>query len=99
MDGRVWLEQGKIVCGRAGLAGEPIDALFELLRLPDGDFTFTADVEAPQAGEPRPVQPLLAEAQSRLVEWRTIEAVVPSLATPARLAAEAPGPTVSIDAD
>src|SRR5207248_7645756 len=38
-------------------------------------------------------------AQERLVEWRAIEAVVPSLDTLARLVAEAPGPQVTMDAE
>ena len=35
--------------------------------------------EAPAAGKPTDVEPLLAGAEAQLVEWREIEAVVPSL--------------------
>jgi hypothetical protein len=57
----------------------PADVLFELLRYGEGSFTFEAGT-APEAPTPaRAVEPLLVDVERQLVEWREIEAVVPSM--------------------
>src|SRR4051794_17711199 len=51
--GKVWLEQGQIVHSRVGtLVAEPVDAIFELLRLANGDFVFEGEAEAPAKDDP-----------------------------------------------
>jgi hypothetical protein len=71
--------------------------LFELLRFASGGFTFEADSTTPDAGRPAKVEPLLAEAEELMAEWKVIEAVVPSMDAWAALVAELPHPTVTLD--
>lgn len=97
-DGRVWLDGGRIVSSEVGTSTDVIDTLFELLRMGTGSFVFSADATAPTVGEARDIGPLLAEAQSRLEEWRIIEAVVPSLASRVALAADLPGEDAIVNA-
>ena len=97
-DGRVWLDGGRIVCSEVGTSTDVVDTMFELLRMQTGSFVFSADATAPSVGEARDIAPLLAEAQSRLDEWRTIEAVVPSLASRVALADQLPGEDAIVNA-
>lgn len=97
-DGRVWLDGGRIVCSEVGASTDVVDTLFELLRLSSGSFVFSADATAPSVGEARDIAPLLAEAQSRLKEWQSIEAVVPSLASRVALADELKGEDTIVNA-
>ena len=77
---------------------EPSDAVFELLRLNQGTFSFLSGT--PSGGGPRvEVDGILAEAQARLAEWREIEAVVPSLEAWLQLAPEPPLAHVSMRAE
>jgi hypothetical protein len=98
--GAAWVEDGSVVdieAAHAPHAGEPADALFELLRFEDGSFTFDVDLVCE---DPRPacdVEDLLAEAEARLAEWREIEAVVPSLDAMVTLRRQLPGPEVTFD--
>lgn len=87
-DGHVWVDGGKVIGAHAGRATVPVDALFELLRLPEGSFAFHADTGPDEPGDPADLAVLLAEAQRRLEEWRGIEAVVPSLEASVALAPE-----------
>lgn len=99
--GSVWLSEGKIVrCEASGAphAEEFVDVLFELLRFREGDFLFDTDGPT-EAGEAVEVEPLLAEAEGLLAEWREIEAVVPSLRSWITLESELPGESVTLDAE
>jgi len=94
-EGRLWFDAGGMVGHDVGRAVEPADAVFELLRLNQGTFSFLAGT--PSGGGPRvEVDPVLAEAQARLVEWREIEAVVPSLEAWLQLSPEPPLAHVSM---
>lgn len=97
--GHVWLRDGKVVGALAGRASAPVDVLFELLRVVEGEFRFSGDLPDAEVGPPEDVGPILAEAQRRLVEWRGIEAVVPSLEAAVRLVPEAPGEQVTVRSD
>jgi hypothetical protein len=97
--GHVWLRDGKVVGALAGRASAPVDVLFELLRVVEGEFRFSGDLPDAEVGEPEDVAPILAEAQRRLEEWRGIEAVVPSLEADVRLVPEAPTDQVTVRAD
>lgn len=77
-DGRVWFTGGKVVAAEAGRPTDVINGVFELLRMAAGDFGFTDGVAPAVATEEHDVAAVLAAAQSRLDEWREIEAVVPS---------------------
>lgn len=101
--GSVWVDGGEIV-GTELLDGVGDDlsdeeAVFGLLRFGTGSFTFEADAAAPSGASPRPVAPVLGAAEALLVEWRSIEAVVPSLAAWAVLSPELPSPDVTIVAE
>jgi len=91
--GRIWVRDGAIVGADADRAVE--DAVegvaFELLRFVDARFEFDSGAELDADREPRPVDDVLAEAESRLAEWREIEAVVPSLDVWARMVTEVDG--------
>ncbi|MBV8297247.1 MAG: DUF4388 domain-containing protein, partial [Acidimicrobiia bacterium] len=95
--GRVWMSDGAVVAAESGSARVPADALFHLLRVEVGSFTFDPNADVP-AGKPVELEPLLADAQSRLAEWHLIEAVVPSMAAAVELAQELPAPKANITA-
>ena len=82
-NGSVWVDAGSVVGTEASGGGphpDEVSVLFELLRFGgDGSFTFEAGTTAIDPSSPRPVEPLLIDAERRLVEWRDIEAVVPSM--------------------
>ncbi|MBV8560348.1 MAG: DUF4388 domain-containing protein, partial [Acidimicrobiia bacterium] len=95
--GRVWMSDGAVVAAESGSARVPADALFHLLRVEVGSFTFDPNADVP-VGRPVELEPLLADAQSRLAEWHLIEAVVPSMAAAVELAEELPAPKANISA-
>jgi hypothetical protein len=99
LDGRMWVDSGKVVGSDVGRSTTIVDAVFELLRLAEGTFSFEADRAAPSPSEPVTIEPILAEAQSRLREWRLIEAVVPSLDVIVKMADQAPDAEVTLRAD
>ena len=100
--GSLWLDGGAIVgseAARAPLADGPTDVLFELMRFKEGDFVFDDDATSPGAtGSPTGVEDALAAAEAMLEEWKSIEAVVPSLAAWVSLRPELPGDDVTVDA-
>ena len=98
LDGRVWVVAGQLVGAAAGRTTDPVDAIFELLRLIDGEFAFEQDQAAPRPSTPRPLEPVVAEAQERLAEWQEIAAVVPSLDAEVRLIADPPTDIVTLPA-
>jgi hypothetical protein len=99
LDGRMWVDSGKVVGSDVGRATTVVDAVFELLRLTEGTFSFEAERAAPSPSDPVTIEPVLAEAQSRLREWRLIEAVVPSLEIIVKMAEHAPGAEVTLRAE
>jgi len=99
--GSLWLSDGAIVgseAARAPLADGPTDVLFELLRFREGDFVFEDDVTNGSAGDPTDVEDALTASEAMLEEWKSIEAVVPSLDGWVALRAELPGEDVTVDA-
>lgn len=100
--GSIWIDGGHVVGAEVTTAAGPVGptvVLFELLRFPDGSFSFEADERVDDAGAPAEVEPLLAEAEELLVEWQAIEAVVPSLDAWVDLAPELPKATVPVAAE
>jgi hypothetical protein len=92
--GRVWVDAGHVVGSEMDGHSQPHDVLFELLRLPDGKFSFESGPAPADLGAPLDVHEVLAQARSRLAEWRDIERVVPSLASVVTLDPEAGGELV-----
>jgi hypothetical protein len=91
--GRLWIDGGRVAGYEVGRSKSLADALFALLRLEEGSFSFTeADGEPPNAVPPADVAPLLEEAESRLAEWPAVKALVPSLEVPLSLSASVAGP-------
>src|SRR5437868_3190072 len=82
-NGSVWVDAGAVVGTHASGAEQEASAvvvLFELLRFGgDGSFTFEAGTTTENPSPARAVEPLLVDAERQLVEWREIEAVVPSM--------------------
>lgn len=89
--GSVWVDGGSVVGYDAtgtveGAAGA--DVLFELLRYTDGSFTFESGTTTTDLKPPQAVEVLLADAERQVIEWRAIEAVVPSMEAWLSLVAE-----------
>jgi uncharacterized protein DUF4388 len=98
LQGRLWFDAGRIVGNDVLDSAEPADAVFELLRLVEGTFSF-APGSPPEPGAPVAVEPVLTEALARLAEWREIEKVVPSLAAWLELTPEVPNGHVTLRSD
>jgi hypothetical protein len=81
--GSVWVDEGRVVATELAVPGttdeSPAQTLFALLRFSAGSFTFESGATAVRPGTAQDVEPLLGEAELLLAEWRSIEAVVPSL--------------------
>lgn len=99
--GSVWVADGQVVgaTAEARRTDGTVDVLFELLRLPDGEFVFDADELPEHLSPPEEVEPVLAQAETRLAEWREIEAVVPSSQSWVTLNPTLRTDDVTIDAD
>ncbi len=98
--GSAWVAQGEIVAveaTHAPHATEPVDALFELLRFEEGAFTFDAEATHDAPRPPIDVELLVSDADALLAEWRTIEAVVPSMDAWVTLRPDLPQGEVAID--
>ena len=79
--GALRLRQGRLVDATADNTAngtEPEDVLFELLRFVEGTFDFNVSDDE-EGGYSHEVDEVLTAAEARLADWRTIEAVVPSL--------------------
>lgn len=98
--GRLWVDGGHIVGAELADHHEPADVVFELLRLADGKFAYEAGAMPANLGAPQDVQTVLAQARTKLAEWRDIERVIPSQSSLIALNADAgdAGP-ISISAE
>ena len=99
-EGRLWFDEGRLTGFDVKGSEEPFEAVFELLRIGEGEFNFSAGAERPDDvatvdgdGE---VGPVVEAAEKRLQEWSEIVAVVPSLAHRVSLRPEAPAEQVSL---
>jgi len=96
--GSLWLDGGRVSGFDVGKNRTPVDAFFALLRLKEGGFRFHTDGRPLNQVTPLEVGPVLEEAESRLLEWPDIVAVVPSLAAQLKLEPEVTGP-VALEPD
>lgn len=100
--GSLWLDAGEIVGHELLVRGvnglTAVEVLFNLLRFPQGSFTFDAGSVPSVTGEPRGVESSLGEAEQMLAEWRSLEVFVPSLAARLSLAPELRAREVVLDA-
>jgi hypothetical protein len=79
--GSLSFRQGRLVDGTASYAANGTgigDVMFELLRYSEGNFTFSAEEVEPTEFD-EDVMSVLEDAENRLLDWRSIEAVVPTL--------------------
>ncbi len=100
--GSIWVDSGEIVGGAvssAPHAAGAVEVVFELLRFKDGDFVFDADETTDSPSSPAEVASTLAEAEAMLEEWKSIEAVIPSLASWVTLSTALPQSEVVISGD
>ncbi|HEX7168469.1 MAG TPA: DUF4388 domain-containing protein [Acidimicrobiales bacterium] len=99
VDGRVWVEKGQIVHSDVnGKEAPSVDAVFELLRLDAGTFSFESESDAPKRHAGDMVDLVLADAQVRLAEWNEIAKVVPHLDVLVDMATDAPGEEIVLNA-
>jgi hypothetical protein len=76
-----------------------IDAVFDLLRWPDGDFSFAVDAANPDdVGIAQGVDEVVADSRRRLDAWQAVAAAVPSPTTVLSLAVSLAG-EATIDRD
>jgi hypothetical protein len=99
LTGRLWFSDGQLVGAEAGRARSLVDAVFELLRLETGTFSFDQDRKAPVPSTPSPVGLVVGEAKDRLIEWREIEQIVPALACRVSLTGVLSQASVTITSD
>jgi Domain of unknown function (DUF4388) len=99
--GSLWVEEGQLAASELIVPGATddslINTLFHLLRFKRGSFIFETGAMAPAGLTPNEIEPMLDEAETMLVEWRSIEAVVPSLDAWLTLRPELTGSMVKID--
>ncbi len=99
--GALMFREGRLVDGTASFTANGTgieDVMFELLRYSEGSFTFTArEIEATEYEEN--VVSVLSAAENRLLDWRAIEAVVPSLSHLVAPATDLPADEVTITRD
>ena len=99
--GVVLMHEGQLVDATASNTSNgttPEDVVFELLRFEEGSFVFDGCQLEPGEASLR-IGDVLSAAEARLADWRTIEAVVPSLANHVDTVAELPADEVTIDRD
>jgi hypothetical protein len=97
--GSLMFYQGRLVDGTASYSANGTgleDVMFELLRYEEGTFTFSLRDVTPGTSAEN-VASVLANAEARLRDWRSIEAVVPSLSHQVTPVAELPAEEVTID--
>ena len=99
-DGRLWFTDGRVSGFQAARAAEPHEAIFQMLRISDGDFDFTADRPRPDdahAVDAVDLDSTIEAAEHRMAEWMRIVEVVPSLSHGLNLRAEAPEGRIELE--
>ena len=99
--GSLWVEEGQLAASELIVPGATddslINTLFHLLRFKRGSFIFETGAMAPAGVVASEIEPMLDEAETMIVEWRSIEAVVPSIDAWLTLRPELAGSMVKID--
>lgn len=96
--GSLVFNEGKLIDGTASHIANGTqleDVMFELLRYEDGTFNFDSR-EVPASEVNENVATVLASAENRLRDWRSIEAVVPTLNHQVTPAEDLPADEVTI---
>lgn len=96
--GSLWFVDGALVAGDP--AGDDVtDAVFALLRMEEGDFSFSAETRADEEHEPQSALDVLGVAEGRLEEWRPVETLVPTPAVTLTLREDLPADEVTVTRD
>jgi Domain of unknown function (DUF4388) len=100
--GQLWFDAGLLSGFNVGSSPDPADALFQLLRVDTGEFSFDTDASIDESartpdGGAQDVRPALDTAQARMAEWVDIVSVVPSLEHQVKLVDESPRDEVVVD--
>ncbi len=79
------------------VAGERLlDAVFQLLVLPDGSFELHTGVTPPHEAAPTTAEEILLRASDRIERWRVVASTIPSTAVPVALARRLPPGTGAV---
>ena len=97
--GSVWMDEGKLVGADVPRCPTLVDAVFELLRLEEGAFSFAADAPVRVPMTAQTVGDVLSDAEERLIEWRDIAVHIPSVHVRLQLVPAAPASQVVLDPD
>lgn len=95
--GSVWMDEGKLVGAEVPRCPTLVDAVFELLRLPNGEFSFEAESPTRVPMSAQAIGDVLSDAEDRMIEWRDIQVHIPSVHTKLRLAPASPSSQVVLD--
>jgi hypothetical protein len=98
VDGRVSLDQGQLLSAEVGTTSTMGQAIFDLARINEGSFYFTAGPVSAQGQSPVSVASVLDQVRPQVEEWQEILAVVP-LDSPVALRPDPPGQDVQIRSD
>ena len=97
--GSVWMDEGKLVGAEVPRCPTLVDAVFELMRLPEGEFSFVGDSPVRGPMTEASVGDVLGDAEERLIEWNDIAVHIPSVHVKLELAPAAPSSQVNLDPD
>ena len=98
VEGWLWLADGQLANARVGSATTIGEAVFELARITDGEFSFISGVVSSSGHPTVPVAAVLQEVGPQVHEWRELQSVVP-LDAVVTLAPNPPGPEIRIRND
>jgi Domain of unknown function (DUF4388) len=98
VDGRVWLDRGKLSSAQVGAAATITQAVFDLACLAEGWFYFTSGPASSNGQPPVSVDAVLGEVGLQVDEWKRLREEVPLDAVVA-LCPEPPGDDVQIRGD
>ncbi len=98
VEGWLWLADGQLANARVGSATTIGEAVFELARITDGEFSFISGVVSSSGHPTVPVAAVLQEVRPQVDEWRELQSVVP-LDAVVNLAPNPPGQEIRIRND
>lgn len=98
IEGWLWLSDGQLANARVGSASTIGQAVFELARITDGEFSFVSGVVSSSGHPTVPVTAVLQEVRPQVDEWHLLRSVVP-LDAEVNLAPDPPGEEIRIRND
>lgn len=98
VDGRVWLDRGKLSSAQVGTTSTIAQAVFDLACLTEGWFYFTSGAASSNGQPPLQVDAVLTEVGPQVDEWKELQQAVPVEAV-VSLCPDPPGEDVQIRND